>query len=137
MARHHVKAKFVAVGIWNTVVGYLVFVALDTAFSHVFTARYNAYMAAMIVANVAAVVNAYIFHKWLTFNSGASGKGMITEFFKFCATYVLIFLLNLGLLPFLVEILKIPPKLAGALLIPICTVISYLGHSRFSFKQKL
>ena len=29
--------------------------------------------------------------------------------------------------------LKIDPKIAGALLIPIVAVISYFGHSRFSF----
>jgi len=39
------------------------------------------------------------------------------------------------LLPFFVEVFKIDPKIAGALLIPIVAIVSYFGHSRFSFKQ--
>jgi putative flippase GtrA len=89
----------------------------------------------MILSNLFAIVNAYILHKYVTFKSEVRGRGMAIEFFKFCTTYVVTFLLNLSLLPLFVEICAIPPKIAGAIVIPICTLISYLGHSRFSFKS--
>jgi putative flippase GtrA len=43
-------------------------------------------------------------------------------------------ILGLILLQFLVEVIGIDPKISGALLIPITVIISYFGHSRFSFR---
>ena len=68
--------------------------------------------------------------------SGAGGKDVIIEFLRFCLTYVVTFCLSLILLPFFVEIFKIRPKISAAIVIFICTVISYIGHSRFSFKHE-
>ena len=134
-SRHWVKAKFVLVGIWNTIFGYGVFCLLDTAFSHLFAERYIGYMLAMILGQVVAVINAYIFHKYITFRSEIKGKGLILEFLRFCTTYAVTFCLSLILLPSLVEIFLITPKIAGAIIILICTLISYFGHSRFSFRR--
>jgi putative flippase GtrA len=134
-AKHWVKIKFLIVGGWNTLVGYFTFVLLDTLFSRLFTTRYIAYMTAMVAANIISIMNAYVFHKYVTFKSEARGKGLVSEFFRFCATYLAAFILNLILLPSLVELCRIPPKVAGALAIPVCTVLSYLGHSRFSFSK--
>lgn len=134
--RHHVKVKFLAVGAWNTVAGYLFFVLFDTAFARVFATRYVGYMAAMVMANIVSVINAYIFHRYVTFRSLKKGREIMTEFIKFCATYVVVFVLNLFLLPFFIEMGHLSPKAAAALVIPLCTVISYIGHSRFSFREK-
>ena len=133
--RHQVKAKFVIVGIWNTIFGYGIFCLFDTLFAWLLSSRSAAYMSAMVLAQVLAVVNAYIFHKYITFKSEAKGKAIIAEFFRFSTTYVVTFCLSLVLLPALVEIGHIHPKIAAAIIILICTVISYLGHSRFSFRQ--
>jgi len=134
MAKHYVKVKFVLVGMWNTIFGYGVFCLLDTIFSHIFVTRYIAYMSAMILGQIIAVINAYIFHKYITFRSAVKGKGIIIEFFRFCMTYTVTFSLSLVLLPFFVEIGHITPKISGAIVILVCTIISYLGHSRFSFR---
>ena len=127
------KSRFVMVGIWNTVFGYLVFILLDMLFENVFHKRYVAYMSAMILGQIIATVNAFIFHKYITFKSEVKGKGIIGEFFRFCLTYVVTFILSLFLLPFFVEIISFNPRTSGAIVILICTVISYVGHSRFSF----
>ena len=132
--RHHVKAKFVLVGIWNTIFGYGIFCLFDTLFARLFSARSAAYMSAMILAQILAIINAYIGHKYITFKSKTKGKSIIAEFFRFSTTYVVTFCLSIILLPTLVEIGHIHPKIAAAIIILICTVISYLGHSRFSFK---
>jgi putative flippase GtrA len=133
IARHQTKIKFVIVGIWNTVFGYLVFVGLDILFAFIFSKRYMVYMSAAVLANILAIINAYIFHKYVTFRSPVRGKGIIIEFVRFFSTYLFIMMLGLILLPLFVEILGIDPKISGALLIPITTIISYFGHSRFSF----
>lgn len=134
--KHNTKVRFVLVGIWNTIFGYLIFFVLDSLFINLFTKRYFAYMSAMILGQIIATINAFIFHKHITFKSKVKGKGIIIEFLRFCLTYVVTFSLSLILLPFFAEIFKIQPKISAGIVILICTVISYVGHSRFSFKKK-
>lgn len=133
---HTTKAKFIVVGVWNTIFGYGIFCLLDTIFSHVFTTRYVGYMSAMILGQIIAVINAYIFHKYITFRSVVKGIGIVFEFIRFCMTYAVTFFLSLVLLPIFVELFLMTPKIAGAVVVLVCTIISYLGHSRFSFKMK-
>lgn len=128
--------RFLLVGIWNTIFGYLVFIGMDFLFSLLFSKRFVAYMTAAVVANILAVINAYIFHKWVTFRSTTHGMDLLFEFMRFSSTYLVTFLLNLVLLPFFVEVVHLSPMVAGALVICCCTFISYLGHSRFSFKHR-
>ena len=96
---YQVKIKFVLVGIWNTILGYGIFCLLDTLFAWLFSARAVAYMCAMVLAQILAVINAYICHKHITFKSEAKGKAIIAEFFRFSATYAVTFCLSLALLP--------------------------------------
>ena len=131
---HRVKIKFVLVGLWNTVFGYAVFVSLDFLFTPFFEKRYAAYMLAAVLSNILAILNAYIFHKLVTFRSPIRGLAIIPEFIRFFSMYLFSFFLGLVLLPVFVELFHLDPKIAGALFIPITTIISYLGHSRFSFR---
>ena len=132
--RHQVKVRFAFVGIWNTIFGYGIFCLFDTLFEKLFSTRSAAYMTAMIMAQILAVINAYICHKHITFKSEKKGKAIFLEFFRFAMTYVFSFCLSLVLLPSLVEIGHIPPKISAAFVTLICAAISYLGHSRFSFR---
>jgi putative flippase GtrA len=63
------------------------------------------------------------------------GLAIIPEFLRFSSMYLFSSFLGLALLPVFVELFHLDPKIAGAFLIPITTIISYLGHSRFSFRQ--
>ena len=135
LTRHKVKVKFVIVGFWNTVIGYGIFCLLDTSFTGLFANRSAAYMSAMILSQILSVIIAYLCHKYITFQSHAKGKAIIIEFIKFSTTYAGTFCLSLVLLPFLVKIGHIDPKISAAIIIPICAVCSYLGHSRFSFNS--
>ena len=94
-----------------------------------------AYMSAMLLGQIIATVNAFICHKYVTFKSEINGKGIVTEFFRFCLTYVITFSLSLLLLPIFVEIVHLHPRIAAAIVMLICTIISYIGHSRFSFQN--
>jgi putative flippase GtrA len=131
---HQKKVRFVLVGAWNTIFGYLVFVACDYLFERFFSPRYVAYMSAAVLSNILAIINAYIFHKHITFQSTVRGKGILIEFARFFSTYLFSMILGLILLPISVEALGIEPRISAALLIPVSTVISYIGHSRFSFR---
>lgn len=134
--KHQIKIRFFVIGVWNTIFGYLAYVSLDYLFALVFQKRYVAYMTAAVLSNIIATISAFIFHKYVTFKSTVSGKAVIIEFFKFYSMYTVTSILGLALLPFFVEVLKIDPKISGALLIPIVAVVSYFGHSRFSFIKR-
>lgn len=133
--KHQVKVKFILVGIWNTVFGYGVFCLLDTLFTWIFSSRSAAYMSAMVLSLILSITSAYICHKYITFRSEAKGKEIIAEYFRFSTTYFFVIFLNLILLPVVVEIMHVHPKIAAAITTLICTAISYLGHSRFSFRK--
>jgi putative flippase GtrA len=133
---HQIKIRFFFIGVWNTIFGYLAYISLDYLFSFVFQKRYLAYMTAAILANIIATISAFLFHKYITFKSTVKGKGVIIEFFKFYSMYTVTNILGFALLPFFVEVLKIDPKIAGALLIPVVAIISYFGHSKFSFVKR-
>ena len=129
------KVRFILVGIWNTFFGYFLFFFLDIYFENLFLIRYHAYMLAMVLGQIIATVNAFIFHRYFTFRSNTTGKDIIFEFFRFCLTYVITFSLSLLLLPSIVEIFNIHPRISGAIVTLITTLVSYFGHSRFSFNK--
>ena len=133
---HQIKIRFFFIGVWNTIFGYLVYISLDYLFTFVFQKRYLAYMTAAVLANIIATISAFLFHKHITFKSTVKGKDVIIEFFKFYSMYTVTNILGFALLPFFVEVLKIDPKIAGALLIPVVAIISYFGHSKFSFVKR-
>jgi len=135
MKGHKIKIKFLIVGLWNTVFGYAVFVAIDFLFTPLFKTRYAAYMLAAVLSNILAIINAYIFHKFVTFRSPRKGIAILPEFIRFFSMYLFSFIIGLVLLPVFAEIFHLDPKISVALIIPITTIISYLGHSRFSFKS--
>ncbi|HIA37749.1 MAG TPA: GtrA family protein [Flavobacteriales bacterium] len=116
--------------------GYAVFIILDIVFANIFAKRYFAYMLAMALGQIIATINAFIFHKYVTFKSPVKGQAVIMEFFRFCTIYIFTFSLSLLLLPFFVEILHLRPHISGAIVILFCTIISYTGHSRFSFNYE-
>ena len=65
----------------------------------------------MVLALIVAVLNAYICQKCITLKSEAKGKAISAEFFRFSAAYAVTICLNLVLLPALVEIGHITPKI--------------------------
>jgi len=101
---------------------------LDNFFAANLKSRVAAYMWATALSQVTAVINAFIFHKYVTFKSQVRGSGIVLEFFRFCLTYVVTFFLGLLLMPFFVEVFSFDPKVSAALIIAICTAVSYFGH---------
>ncbi len=132
---HETKVRFILIGLWNTMFGYLIFVAFDYLFNLFFSPRYVAYMAAAVLSNIIAITNAYFFHRHFTFKSKTRGQAAFREYLRFCITYIFTFLLSLILLPILVELLDLDPKIAAAIVTLLLTIVSYISHNRFSFRQ--
>jgi putative flippase GtrA len=133
---HRTKIRFLIVGVWNTAFGYGAFLFLYWLFDLFLSPRFMAYMTASIIGNILAVTNAFFFHKYYTFQSPERGGAALKEYFRFVGTYVFTFILSLILLPIFVELACLTPQVAAAVIILICTVFSYIGHSRFSFRSR-
>jgi len=69
------------------------------------------------------------------FSISRTGPRHYSGICAFFSMYLFSFFLGLVLLPVFVKLFHLDPKIAGALLIPITVIISYLGHSQFSFRQ--
>lgn len=139
-ARHWFRSdqrlRFVLVGTWNTIFGYLAFVFLDHIINIFLSPRYMAYITAAVLSNILAITNAYFFHKHITFRSETRGVHGVYEYFRFSTTYLVTFVFSLILLPILVELFYLAPQLAAALILIVCTIASYLSHARFSFRRR-
>ena len=55
--KDEVKVKFVLVGLWNTIFGYLVFFLLDTVFEEIFTSQKKRIYNALINSSSDQVLN--------------------------------------------------------------------------------
>lgn len=135
VAKHRTMIKFFIVGVWNTIFGYLVYFLALKAIQAIFETTHLAYLWAMGVAQVIGTINAYLSHREITFAERARGN-KLTEFIKFSLVYVLTFCLTLVLMPVFIEVFGISAEITGIIVICIGTAVSYLGHSRFSFKPK-
>lgn len=133
---HRAKVRFVLAGAWNTLFGYGLFCILDTVFSTVAVAGCLAYMSALVISNCLSIANAFVLHKYFTFRSSAAGLEAVLEFMRFSLTYAVSFVVSLILMPVLVEAFHVRTKPAAAIIVIVCTVLSYLGHSRFSFSRR-
>jgi putative flippase GtrA len=133
---HQIKIRFILVGIWNTIFGYLVFIGFDYLFNQIFSPRYVAYMLAAVISNVIAVTHAYFFHKHFTFKSRVRGRAAVSEYLRFYTTYLFTSIIGLILLPLCVELFRLDPKVASAAITLLMTVASYLSHNRFSFRHR-
>jgi len=123
--KHQQKIDYLLIGIWNTIFGYSVFVALYFIF-----AAYIHYMVIWAASTVLAITNAYIGYKAFVFRTKGN---YLREYLRFYVVYSGSMGLNIILLPLCVELLKITPPLAQAGIIVISVVFNYLGHKYYSF----
>lgn len=124
-ARHD-KVRFVVVGGWNTVFGYLAFAGLYLLLG-------RRYMIAAVLGHVLAVSQAFLAHRVLTFRSHGGPFG---EFLRFNLAYSGSLALGLAGLPLLVEVFRVPPLVAQAAMIAVSTLGSYVIHRAFTFRNQ-
>ena len=121
----HQFSKFTLVGILNTIVGYGLF--------FIFVGYIN-YLLATILSHIIAVAHSYLWNRYWVF---PSKNPVLWEFLKFNSVYLIVLVENLVLMFCFVHYFSIDPKIAGLLILPITTLISYFGHRRWSFKTHI
>jgi putative flippase GtrA len=122
------RVAFLIVGITNTAVGFGWFVLFDLT-----VGRLWGYMVTLLFAHIAAVLCAFILYRKFVFR--VRGHVWI-DLARFELVYLTALAVNAVLLPILVEFANLQPIVAQALIVFVTTLISYFGHSRFSFRRK-
>ncbi len=123
----HRQLRFLCVGGFNTIFGPAVFVGLHFSIEHDI-----GYLGVLTVSWVIAVFEAFLAYRYIVFRVRGN---FLLDLARFSLVYVGLYLLNLGLLPLLVEGAGMPVLLAAAATLPVTTVASYLFHNRFSFRR--
>ncbi len=129
--------RYIVVGGFNTVFGYCAFALLTWSFRRL--GSYS-YMYAAVLANFIAISVAFLGYKWFVFRTRGN---YLIEWIRCFGVYGTSALIGLAGLPILVTILRHvlhrpeqAPYIAGALLMIVTVVFSFLGHKNFSFRQK-
>jgi putative flippase GtrA len=118
--------KFVIIGIYNTLFGYVAFAGLHLGFP-----RVN-YMFVLIVSRELSVVSAFIAYRLLVFKVKG---GLLGDFGRFWLVYSGALVLNLLALPFFVEVVGTNVLVGQAMTIVLTVICTWIGHSHFSFKR--
>jgi putative flippase GtrA len=119
------KLRFLVVGGWNTLFGYLSFYAL-----YLLAADRLHYLIIAILAHFVAVTQSYVMQRRMVFRSDAPVAG---EFLRFNASHVGTLLFGLLAMYLLVEAAGLSPLLAQAIVILTSVILSYVLHSHLSF----
>jgi putative flippase GtrA len=132
-------ARFIGVGIWNTLFGYASYAAL----TYLFSPRYPTYgyLIAAVVSNALALTVAFLGYKWLVFKTRGNYLGEGT---RFLIVYGASSLLGLLVLPLLVFAIRhftragaAAPYIGAAVLICCNAVVSFAGNELYTFKQRI
>ena len=126
--------RYLVVGLWNTAFGYGTF-ALFTALLDRYVPA--SYLAASLLSSVLNITVSFLGYKWYVFRTRGN---YLSEWARCLMVYSGSIALGLVLLPptvFLVAHLTgspgAAPYIAGALIMGVQVVLSFLGHRTFSF----
>lgn len=122
------RVRFLIVGGVNTVVGYLLFALLNAVLGW-------QYLVALVVSYVFATLIAFLLHRRYTFRVHRSGN-ILVDLIRFEAVYAVLLAFNTVALWLLVDIGRVPPLLAQAIVVVVSTVLSFVGNKLFSFRRR-
>ena len=118
------RIRFLFVGGLNTVVGYGCYaLLLKVGMFYIF---------ANLIANIVGIANSYFWNKYFTFKVK---KKSFNEIIRFLTVYGISYIANLIFLFVCVETLSMNKYLAGIGCLFVTTIVSYIGHNKFSFKS--
>lgn len=120
------RIRFLAVGSWNTVFGYAVFVGL-----FLILGTHLHYLLVLVLAHVFSVIQAFLAYRRFVF---APSGAFLASLARFWSVYFVALGLNFVLLPVLVEFAGMPPPAAQAVVVGAVVGGTYVAHSRFSFR---
>lgn len=120
------SVKFIFVGIFNTVIGYLVYYFCLKVLNF-------DYIKSLSISYLFGVIHSFFWNTYWTFQK-VNRINILIRFLKFSSVYVISFLINLALLSLLVQFVGINSLVAQVISLIITTVITYIGHKHWSFK---
>jgi len=123
LGRSKLIAKFLVVGLLNTVVGY--------GFYGILVLLQVPYLAALFMSTIMGVVFNYFSTGKLVFKS--SGGRII--FAKFIAAYSMVYCINAVMLDVLVKHYQFDPYIGQALCVPLSVVMSWLLMNHWVYKK--
>lgn len=125
---HETKLRFVLAGAFNTGLGLAAFPALYFMLKPLGLH----YLVVLSISQVFCVTAAFLTNKFLVFRTSGN---YLREYGRFITFHLSYFLVNLGALPFLVEIMHMNPVWAQTLFAVLVIVSSYFWHSRITFRS--
>ena len=132
-------ARYLAVGVWNTLFGYACYAGFVALYSRLLPARSVPLLVdlASVTATPISVTSAFLCYKFLVFHTRGS---YLKEWLRCLAVYGSAAIPGLFVLPVLTRALQhaaslrtAAPYLAGLLMTGFTTVYSYLAHRNFTF----
>lgn len=119
------RVRFLIVGGWNTVAGYLIFVGV-----HILLGVYLGNAGVVVAAYTIALPLSFLMQKLFVF-TGAGG--WMRQFGRFVLANSAVFVANLLFLPLFVGATGVGALPSQALFVFVSTIVSYLAHKHFSF----
>ena len=124
--RQGTKIRFLLAGVVNTAFGLATYPAL---YFLLLPAKLH-YLSILAISQVLCVTFSFLTHKFVVFRTFGNYLG---EYARFVTFHLSLFLLNLAVLPFLVEFAGMNPVWAQTLFAVLVIVTSYFWYSRFTF----
>ena len=123
------RVRFLAVGVTNTAVGYLVFSVFTL---WVFADVYLGYLLSLALSYVVGITLAFVLYRRFVFPVHGH---LLRDFARFVSVYLVAIAINAAALPLLVEVVQTPPLLAQLMILVVTTLLSFFGHKKFSFRR--
>jgi putative flippase GtrA len=129
-------ARYLVVGLWNTLFGYVSFAALTAAFTPVIP---YSYVAASVLSSLLSITIAFLGYKFFVFKTKGN---YLREWTRCVVIYSGSILIGVILLPILVGVIRhttayyrAAPYIAGAVLTAFGVIYSFFGHKKYSFRS--
>lgn len=115
--------KFCIVGVFNTIIGYLLFLLFLNWFN---------YFISLVISYIITIMHSYFWNRLWTFKS--NGRRLM-EFLRFISVYVAVFGANAITLFLFINLFNFEPWIGQLFSLSIITIISFTGHKYWSFRQ--
>ena len=127
------KFRFLIVGAWNSMFGYLVFCCFFILFRNNFTFLLP-HVVALFISQCISLFHNFYTHKNLTFRHISRTGQFYRDFSRFSSVYVILYLASLVFIYLFIDILHINPFLSAILVILVVYLFGgFFGHKNYSF----
>jgi len=123
----HQMLRFAMVGVVNAIFGFGLFALLQITLGD----RVH-YLVLLVVANIVAVVEAYVLQRWLVFR--VTGRWW-RELARFSSVYAVALVVNVPALSLLVEVVHLPVLPAQAIVVLATALGTFVAHRSFTFRR--